>query len=213
VKNLSLALNGILLLAVAVLYYLHFSTSSTSAVHVPAAKKDPSAVVESAKPGDLKASDIVFVNLDSLNAHYEFILDNSKVLTARQNAYENEYQQLNEQFQKHYEESGKAAQSGMLSGAALEEIKAKLQVEQNEVMKKQDQLRSLEGDMQRKVAEVQKKVTDFLTRYNSAGHYRYILSYTANTVSSVLYGRLDQDITPEVVKGLNEEYRAAKKSK
>jgi outer membrane protein len=211
VKNLSLALNGILLLAVGGLYYFHFSgsTPSGSQAKMGSVRKD-SAAGPAIKPSDLKASDIVFVNLDTINARFGMIVDNSKILQKKQTALENEYQQMNEKFQRDYEESGKAAQSGQLSGAALEEVKGKLQKEQNELQMKQEQLRSVETDAQRKLAEVQKKLYDFLSRYNSSGHYRFILPFSGSMVSPVLYGKPDLDITTDVLKGLNEEYNASK---
>lgn len=213
-KNLSLALNGILLLAVGILYYFHFSASSPEGAKPSKgnSKKD-SLAGPVVKPSDLKASDIVYVNLDTINARYGMIVDNSKMLQKKQNVLESEYQQLNEKFQKDYEESGKAAQSGMLSGAALEEVKGKLQIEQSDLQRKQDQLRSIEQEAQKKLSEVQKKLYEFLARYNASGHYRFILPFSGSMVSPVLYGKPDLDITADVLKGLNEEYNLSKPGK
>lgn len=204
-----------MLVAVGVLYYFHFSTCTPSSAMQPkvAGTKKDSLTGPVVKPGDLKASDIVFVNLDTINAKYGMIVDNSKMLQRKQNAMESEYQQLNEKFQRDYEESGKAAQSGMLSGAALEEVKTKLQREQNDVQMKQDQLRSIEMEAQKKLSEVQKKLYDFLARYNASGHYRFILPFSGSMVSPVLYGKPELDITADVLKGLNDEYTAAKPGK
>ncbi len=213
-KNLSLAVNGILLVAVAVLYYLHFSSASCPAPkQTGGMKKDSTVAGPPVKPSDLKASDIVYINLDTLNAKYAMIVDNSKLLNAKQAALENEYQHMNENFQRDYEESGKAAQAGTLSATALDEVKAKLQLEQNDLQRKQDQLRNIEVDAQKKLAEVQKKLYDFLARYNSSGHYRFILPYSGSMVSPVLYGKPDLDITADVVKGLNDEYKQSKSGK
>ena len=55
-KNISLILNGVLLVAVAILYYLHFSSSPDS----PAASSGAAA--------DLK---VAYINSDSVLEHYE----------------------------------------------------------------------------------------------------------------------------------------------
>ena len=208
-KNLSLALNAVLLLAVAVLYYLHFSSRVPAQKPVSAAKKDSVAVLPPVKPSEIKASDIVYINIDTLDAHYQYILDNAKVIGGKQAALEGEYQRMTEKFQHEYEDYTKSAQAGALSGDALEKVKGQLESEQAAIGEKQNQIRGLEMDVQRKQQDMLRRLADFLARYNSAGTYKYILPYSGS-LTSVLYARADLDITNDVLKGLNAEYKTGK---
>ncbi len=212
-KNISLVINGILILAVIGLYYLHFAAPSMPVSAKAGSLKKDSITGPPVKPSELKASDIVYVNLDTLNAHFEMIVENSKIINGKQSSLESDYRRLNEKFQNDYEGAQKEAQSGMLSAAAQEEVKNKLTIEQNELAQKQDQLRAIEVEASKKQAEVMKKLNEYLIRYNASGHYRFILPYSGTTISPVLFGRSDLDITPDVLKGLNDEYRASKSRK
>ena len=211
-KNLSLALNAILLLAVAFLYYLHFSSSPSKAKGAEQKETSATAAPIPVKPSEIKASDIVYVNIDTLDAKYQYILDNAKQINGKQAILQNEYQSMTQTFQKEADEAQKAAQAGALSGEALEKVKAQLEQKQNAIGEKQNQLRGLEMDVQRKQMDMLKKLADFLARYNSTAHYRYILPYSSS-LTSVLYARADMDITSDVMKGLNEEYKKSKSGK
>ncbi len=212
-KNLSLVLNAMLLVAVAVLFYLHFSSVSSKAN--PAQQKEtaaPASAPVPVKPSEIKASDIVYVNIDTLDAKYQYILDNAKQINGKQAILQNEYQSMAQQFQKDEEDAQKAAQAGALTGDALEKVKGQLQMKQNAIQEKQNQMRGLEMDVQRKQMDMLKKLADFLARYNSTAHYRYILPYSS-ALTSVLCARADLDITNDVMKGLNEEYKKSKSGK
>ena len=210
-KNSSLILNIVLLIAVAILYFLHFSGNGSAVKHKPVTA-DSGAVSLPVKPTELKTSDIVYVNIDTLDARYQYILDNSKAMNTRQVALESEYQKMTQRFQKEYEDFNKSAQAGALSGEALEKVKGQLEAEQGTIADKQNQIRALEAEAQHKQGEMLKKLADFLSRYNSEGHYRFILPYSGNMIS-VLYARKDLDITNDVVNGLNAEYKKSKSGK
>jgi outer membrane protein len=60
--------------------------------------------------------------------------------------------------------------------------------------------------------ELQKRLNDFLTKYNSDKKYAYILSYRSGA-SNVLYKDDKYDITTEVIKGLNEANAVAAEKK
>jgi outer membrane protein len=212
VKNLSLALNSVLLLAVAILYYLHFTSSSAVSSKALATVKKDTLLIPPAKPTEIKASDIVYVNIDTLDAQYQYILDNSKQIHGRQAALEGEYAHMTQTFQKEYEDFNKSAQAGALSGEALEKVKVQLEAEQNAIAEKQNQIRGLETEVQHKQVDMLKRLADFLSRYNSTAHYRYILPYSGN-LTSVLLARGDLDITSDVIHGLNEEYKLTKQKR
>jgi len=60
--------------------------------------------------------------------------------------------------------------------------------------------------------ELQKRLNDFLTKFNSDKRYAYILSYRTGA-SNVLYKDEKYDITNEVIKGLNEANASTEEKK
>src|SRR4051812_26472864 len=121
-KNISIALNIILLGAVAYLYYLQFS-GKTSAAPVSAHATDSVGMKEarpmvmdttSLIPSVTKPSRIVYVNITVLDDKYEFITDKSRNYKARQAKLENDYQNMMGTFQAGYQELQQAAQAGIM---------------------------------------------------------------------------------------------------
>ena len=74
-KNFSFILNIVLVIAVGVLYYLHFSSCNTNCSSATGGATDSSALVKPAvmSPKEIKASKSVYVNLDILYEKYDFI--------------------------------------------------------------------------------------------------------------------------------------------
>jgi outer membrane protein len=212
-KNVSLVLNVILFGAVIILYYFHFSEETLPTKNGTVMKKDSVKAGLPIKPSEIKASDIVYVNLDTLNVKYERIVDASKTNRVKQAKMESDLQRAKEQFQNDYSQSEQKFQAGKLTDAEMEEVKKGLQAEQASVIKKQDDMQNLEADVQRQMGDIQKTLSDFLARYNSEGHYRYIMAYSGNMGSPILLGKKELDITSDVLKGLNDEYHSTKKSK
>src|SRR5690554_4830226 len=90
-KNLSLALNGVLLVAVAVLYYLHFGSSgqygSGGSDHVGSGFG----------PGEKPL--IAFINADSVLKHYKYLEVKRKELEEKTKKMEQEYRTRTEGLQ------------------------------------------------------------------------------------------------------------------
>jgi outer membrane protein len=86
-KNLSLILNAVLLVAVAVLFYLHFSSASPKKVSGS----------ETATTGDLT---VAFINADSLIDQYAFIDDRKVILEAKVKKLESDFRNRAETLAK-----------------------------------------------------------------------------------------------------------------
>ena len=59
-------------------------------------------------------------------------------------------------------------------------------------------------------AEVREKLVEYLKQYNADGKYTYILPYMRETIN-ILYVNDANNITEEVIKGMNEAYEKEKK--
>ena len=115
-KSISISLNIILILAVAGLYYLHFTDSNK-----PAVMHQTIALPVIAPKMDLKASTIVYVNSDSLMDNYELVKEVKKELekerasaekqfASEYRALEDEYNDLKSKAATMTEEQGQARQ-------------------------------------------------------------------------------------------------------
>jgi outer membrane protein len=208
-KQVSLILNIILIAAVAILFFLYASLKKnveSLGMNQPTAGLQTASTLPAS--ANLKDSKIAYINIDSLDINYQYIIDNSKEIRARQVAIEAQYNSMVAKFQADYQELQQAAQAGLRPQAELEKEKNRLEQMQYEIASKEKQMQSLGDETGKKQADMLRGVSDFIAKLNN-GRYDYILAYTSN-ISSVLYAKPGLDITKEVVDGLNTEYKAKK---
>lgn len=211
-KHISMIIQALLLVAVAVLFILYFGLKSQLVKNEGGVSDVPvlqtPATITGSGAGDLKTARIAYVNIDSLDINYQFIIDNSKEMRARQAGIEAQYNSMVAKFQNDYAELQQAAQAGMRSEAELTREKGRLEQMQYDIASKEKQMQGLGEEASKRQAEMLKGVSSFISKLNN-GRYDYILAYTSN-ISSVLYARPGLDITKEVVDGLNQEYAIQK---
>ena len=211
-KNLSIILNVILVVAVGYLYYLHF-TSSTSAIATVSDKSNTSKVIlPDIQPKDIKSYPIVYVNGDSLLSNYDFVKDVQKDLGGRKSRLEATYKSRVENFQQKYNDLQQKAQSGQMTAEQAGAEERKLENEKASIGQLQSQMDLLMDETSEKNTVMQKKVADFLKRYNKNGQYKYVLTYNPS-VGLVLFADQSLDVTSEVIDGLNAEYKLENHSK
>jgi len=188
-KNISLVLNGVLLVAVVILYVLQFSGSSSPKV-APAGAA-----------GDLK---IAFIQSDSVLKHYDY-------LKAAQGKFEEKGKKLEQEMKGRAQslqseiESYQRNVNNMTIGQAkaVEEDLGKKQ--QNFELYRERVSQELMAEQDKINQELYQKVTDFLKEYGAANGLHVVLKFS-NT-SDLLYGAEPLDISKQVVEGLNEAYR------
>jgi outer membrane protein len=211
-NKLSLVLNAVLLVAVGVLFYLYTSLnnriSGTAGTSDSTAVKTPKLVLDPTKLTDAK---IAYINIDTLNEQYEYISDKTKEITTKQANLEAQYNGMIQKFQADYEALQQAAQAGIRSEAELQQESAKLQKRQMDIAAKEKQLQTLADETAEGQINMRANLAKFVEKFNN-GKYDYIMVYSSG-VSPVLYARPDLDLTSEIVKGLNEEYRSTKAAK
>jgi outer membrane protein len=209
VKNLSVSLNIILILAVAYLYFLHFkggnkpaaqATNDSVAVHVPVQAKD------------IKAAKIVYVNADTLFSKYEYVKDLKREAEGKQMRLEGSYKDKAQKLQSDYAELQQKASSGALSSDQAKLAEQDIMRRKGELDNMERQLGDLASETQQKNAVLQDKVNKFLKEYNKNSNYNYILAYTS-AGGNVLLASDSLNITNEVVNGLNEQYKSEKGKK
>ena len=214
-KQTSLIINIVLIAAVAVLFYMNISLKKNVEA-LGGATTDPTAVLQTpatlaANNVNLKDAKIAYLNIDSLDYKYQYIIDNSKEYANKQMALESQLNSMAAKFQADYQDFQQAAQAGVRGEAELNKQKAQLEQQQYDAAAKQKQLENLGEEIAKKRGDMLKRVSSFVAKFNN-GRYDYILAYTTANISSVLYAKPGLDITKEIVDGLNTEYKAEKSS-
>lgn len=189
-KKLSLILNIILFVLVGILFYLHFNSRSGGG---------PVAAVphDSAQP----ALRIAYVNIDSLEAHYSYFQEKKAELEKKQQSIQNDLSGRAKTLQNEIADLQKRA-------ATL--TQAEGEAAQKSIMQKQQALQQREQDLRNEFLQDQQQFNEdlharldrFLQKYNAGGAYTYILSYSS-AMSDILYKDPANDITAEVIRGLN----------
>lgn len=193
-KNLSLALNGVLLVAVAVLYYLHFSSGSSGA----------SSASLSSGPSNIK---VAYINSDTVLKYYDYFKVNRDRLESKGKKLDQDLRNRAENLQKDIESYQRNVGNLTIGQAkAIEEDLAKKQ--QNLRMYQESLSQELMVDESKMNQDLYAKVTAFLKKYGQENGLQVVLKYDPS--SDLLFGGDSLDITQEVIKGLNEAYKSEK---
>jgi len=199
-KNLSLislVLNGILLIAVIILFYLVLGKESNKPANM--VMKAGNSTVSGSLP-------IAYVNVDSLLLNYTFAKNANESLIKKQ---EDSRLTLNSRARQLQVEMSEF-QRKLENNAFLSRERA--EAEQSRLMKKQQDLQQMEGAMSQQLMEQQQKMSEqlrdtinaFMKDFNKDNRYQMIISNTAN--DNVLYAGKSYDITSEVITKLNERF-------
>jgi outer membrane protein len=201
-RNFSLGLNIILVIAVAFLYY-HAFAGKKSAVSKSSATIHKDGATTSEKPL------IAYVDLDSLNARIVFIKEKRKQLEAEQKAIETEWQagyRGLENQKNNFLKKGNAITQQM-----AEEFQGQLIQQQQEIdSKKQNLSQRLSEKSYKFLDDIQKKLKTFLVDYNKEKDYKYILT-TGTGLDYMVFKDSTLNITEDVIKGMNEKLKSDNK--
>ena len=195
-KNASLILNAVLLIAVAVLFYLHFSTG-----------KRTETVIRGSSNPDTSAGSfrIAYFELDSITNSYAMVKDVKNELSREEEKMNSEMNRLQKEYNdklSFYQKQGEMSQ--VQSEAASREMMGLQEKIRNQ---KQNLDQKFQDTYMRKMQEVRTKIEAFLKEYNKSRGYTYIL---ANEPQIIYYRDTAYDVTADLIKGLNEQYSSKK---
>ncbi len=157
---------------------------------------------------------VAFVNGDSLNAKYKFIVEKTKDLDQKMASAEERVKKEYGPRQAQYEQNIRYAQEH----PEMSEAEAiALQKDIERLQKEIDGIQQREvGVLQKKEEELQeelvKRVNDFLAKYTKEHGIDYVVNKQSE-FQVLLFGNPDYDITTDVLAGLNAEYEAEKQAK
>jgi outer membrane protein len=196
-KNLSWILNVILLVAVGILYYLHFK-SSTPAAPETETTEAPKTIILSPSNG------IVFVNSDSLLDQYEFYKNKKREFEASQDRIKRDLKAEGDKLRDEFEQYQQ--QGGSMTDQQRAQKEEQLTLKQQQLMEKKDMMLSKLDDEQSKSSDqLYDNLHNFFKKYNKGKNFQYVLGVSKG--GGVLYANDSLDITRQVLTELNKEFK------
>jgi outer membrane protein len=190
-KNISLILNAVLIVAVAYLYYNEFTETD---------ELKETGEITLSQSGDLP---IAYINIDTLLTQYDYYEDVSEKLDNKRNKLQVEYTRRAEALQKQIEDFQRTYTN--MTMAQAQAVEQDLSQKQQNLMQYQESIRQ---DLLREEAEVTQqlydKVIKFLKSYGEENDLQFVLTYSPG--GSVMYANEEYEITDVVLNGLNDEY-------
>jgi len=197
-RNISTILSVIALIAVGVLYYLDFSGTKKlkDQINTQTTRKDTTSIR------------IGYFDIDSLQSNYLYFKDAENQMTEQESTMTAKLNDLAARNQKKLME-WEAKKNSMTQA----EYNAALQ-ESQEMQKNFEQTKySLQQNLQKTqvdlMTKLRKEVEEFLIEFNKKKGYTYIFAYQPNNL--IYYKDSVNDVTAELIAGLNAQYKASKK--
>jgi outer membrane protein len=200
-KRLPLILNVLLAVAVAVLYFLHFTG-------IGSGKRNMGD--KSAPAGQAFGNSIFYVQIDSVLRHFDMATDLSGELQTKYSASEAEFQSKQKSYQNDVNDYQYKAQRGLVTRSEAQTI-------EQELYNKQQNLLKLQQDLSQELSEKQtvmnrqviNAIMEYLKSNNAQFNYKYVLGTSFG--GNILYANDSLDITQNIIRGLNENYKQVRK--
>lgn len=198
-KNIGYVINGVLAVAINVLFVLFFTSNKSSSSNAGS--------VQNMENDSTSGFSIAYVNVDSLLTNYEFAKDASSRLMKKFNSFQNSVAQKQREFQTEVQKFEEKRQNNAF-------------ISQERAMQEAQRIQKLEADLAKMAQRLEteymqeqqtlnNQVTDSvrvsLEIYNKTANYEIILSNRA--MDNVLIAKDKYDITNQMLELLNSRYK------
>lgn len=199
-KNVNYVINGVLAIAVLVLFVMQFSGKKDSA----ASSKTKSSLT-GAHSSEFP---VAYVNVDSLLLNYNFSKDlNEQIVRKQENARASYTQQARD-----LEADVQNFQYKMQNGAFASQQRA--EQEQQRIIKKQQQLQALDEKLSQELMEESQRINEQLRdtimmnlrEYNKEKGFQIIFSNSGSSTGTILLADDVYNVTNEVIEYLNKRW-------
>ena len=201
-KNTSLFLSALSLIAVVTLGVLYFTKDGKKAENSEAEQTAATA----------EAGDIVYIDLDRILTDYDMANDLRSVVETKVENIQAEINRRGQKLEKQVTEYQEKLQKGLMTRSVAEMQGQKLQQEEidfnNYAAQKQQEINEEQVVMMNQLGDA---IQTFITKYNEEKQYAMILTNSGG--APVIAADAALDITDEVLAGLNEEYIKTKNQK
>ena len=202
-------LNVVLLIAVGILFYLHFSSKREIADVKSSVKVDsapPKLTFD--VPKNLAGARVLYVNIDSIDAKYEAFTDLEKEAGSNYNYQLQKYQQKALDLQTRYDALQQKVQMGTISADDAAKEETSINTGMDELKKMEAYISTLQTAAMQKNAVITQHIQVYFKEYSREKGIDYILGYGSS--SNVLYANDSLDVTADVLAALNANYRLNK---
>ena len=197
-KNALLILNVLLILLVGYLYFLQFGNKKS--IKISGTKNE---LADSLN----KKVNIAYIDLDSLQSNYTYYKKIKVDFEKKQSSANNEITNMQKKFQNRAMELQQKAQN--MNQVEQEGAMQEMNKMQNDLQVRKQNIDNELFEYNTKMKDdILFRIQNFLKTYNKDGKYSYIFSYEPGFM---FYKDSTLDITPDVIKGLNELYKEDKK--
>jgi len=196
-NKISIILNVLLIAAIGYLYYLHYEyidEDTHKQAHANAA------VLNSFK--------IAYFDMDSLQDNYEFYKQVRDELTKKDQA---NAERLNKIKTQYYNKAKELQDKGSSLTAQQQSDyqQTLMNLQQTYTQTEQDLTNQMQAEMNEKLGLVKKKIEDYLKTYCAQKGLAYVFGASSND-NFLYYKDTIRNITPDLIKGLNNEYKTQK---
>lgn len=200
-KNLSLIINAVLLVAVVALFIIVFSNRSE--------KKDTAD--QQTQKEDVQDYPIAYINTDSLLINYEYARFLNEELLTEEETSRADFNERLRVFQDDMRSFQRKVQNnGFLSLDRAQNEERRLRQKEQELQELNNQMSNdLMRQQNRMNRELRDTITGFLKEYTQKNPYKLVLSNTMG--DNVLFANEALNITNEVVEELNNRYQSSEK--
>jgi len=193
-KNISTLLSVLALVLTGVLFYLHFSSKQVS-------KKQP----VKTEAGSNKNFTIAYFDIESLQEHYDYYKDALAQMKKKEANINAELQDLKTKFQRRLQQlQEKGPTMSQTDGEAAQRELAKM--EQDYRRRESELQENLQNQQMELTKDLRKEIETYLVEYNKQKGYNYIFSYEPGFI--MYYKDSTYNITPDLIQGLNEQYKS-----
>jgi outer membrane protein len=203
-KNISTIFSSLALLGVIVLFAMKMNEKKTAKPKVITKDATGKEVV-------LAGGKIAYVDIDTLEAHYDYFKKKKVEFEVRQKNIDADLEKMANSLRNEVVAFQKKAQNGELT-------EAQGQAAQQELLKKEQELESKRQNLGAKYMkdqdafnkEIHDNLHDYIEIFNEEKGYDYILSYSKE--SSILFANKELDVTQEIIDGMNNASSKSKKA-
>lgn len=199
-KNGLLVWNVVLTVVAGYLLFIHFNNKGNHIAGRKQAAKDSSSVNSPFR--------IAYFEMDSVQNNTSLVKDVQAEIEKKEKEFSTQLSQLEYSYQSKIQEYQQKEKSGTMTQADYEKAQADVrQLEQRIKAKKQELDQQYQDFMMRSQLNLKKTIEDFISEYNQSKEYSYIVAYEQGLF---YYKDTIYNITDDVVKGLNEQYKKKK---
>ena len=202
-KNGLLIWNVLLTVLAGYLLIAHLGSGKKST-----AKDSPQRVKDTSNSESGKEFRLAYFEMDSVEAHYEMVKDIKAEVSRKEESMNNELERLGKEYQNklaYYQGKQHEMTKTDIENAGMELRR----LEQN-INARKSALEQEYADFSLKSTKnIKTRIEEFIRDYNKNHNYTYII---AEEPGFFYFKDTTQNITTEVLKGLNDNYRATKKN-